>query len=363
MTRILRNCVALAVAFGVLACAFPASAAIPPPPAAPAIVVPGLASDPAATRLLALQQSIAGLEEERVAIDSRLVLTSRYILDQSAALDRANEALASAQEAFNQRAIAIYKFDDYDLLAMLLDSSSVNDLVSRLSILRRILDTDRYTLEEMDLVATEARAQAGRLEQVRQQDVDLRTVREDRIRITQGELAEQQGLIDQLTPEGRAAIEAQARAYRSSRAQWKAASIPVGTAIRKVSGCILGAPSRVCLVSQFHYREYQGGGKAFKAVCSSQAADLEGRVTASGQSFNAADFTCAHMTLPLGTWLALTRYDPKSRTTTRIVVVVNDRGPFVPGRDIDLSPAAAVALGVPATGAVRLDAEVVTPVR
>lgn len=63
--------------------------------------------------------------------------------------------------------------------------------------------------------------------------------------------------------------------------------------------------------------------------------------TANGERMDPGALTAAHKTLPLGTRIAVCH-----RTTGRCVTVrINDRGPFVRGRIIDLSPAAAAALG------------------
>lgn len=63
--------------------------------------------------------------------------------------------------------------------------------------------------------------------------------------------------------------------------------------------------------------------------------------TASGGRFSAAAFTAAHRSLPFGTMVRVTN----DRTGRSVVVRINDRGPFVRGRVIDLTPAAAHALG------------------
>ena len=67
--------------------------------------------------------------------------------------------------------------------------------------------------------------------------------------------------------------------------------------------------------------------------------ELRGSPTASGELFNPDGLTAAHKTLPLGTQLEVCH---DSCTTVR----VNDRGPHVAGRDIDLSTAAADSIGV-----------------
>jgi rare lipoprotein A len=67
---------------------------------------------------------------------------------------------------------------------------------------------------------------------------------------------------------------------------------------------------------------------------------FDGKLTASGEAFDMREMTAAHPTLPMGTYVRVTNL-----FNGRVVVVrVNDRGPNVPGRIIDLSYAAARAL-------------------
>jgi rare lipoprotein A len=75
-----------------------------------------------------------------------------------------------------------------------------------------------------------------------------------------------------------------------------------------------------------------------------------GRPTASGEIFNQNALTAAHRTLPFGTRLRVTN----KRTGRSAVVRVNDRGPFTPNRMIDLSRAAAVAIGLNGVGLVAI---------
>jgi rare lipoprotein A len=66
-----------------------------------------------------------------------------------------------------------------------------------------------------------------------------------------------------------------------------------------------------------------------------------GNRTASGQRLNPGDLTAAHRSLPIGTKVKVTN----KRNGQSVVVTINDRGPFVRGRVIDVTPAAAQALG------------------
>src|ERR1700681_1022273 len=80
---------------------------------------------------------------------------------------------------------------------------------------------------------------------------------------------------------------------------------------------------------------------------------FQGKQTASGELFDMRDFTAAHPKLPLGTFVKVTNL----RNGKAVVVRINDRGPVVDGRIIDLSYNAARALGFKERGlqTVRLD--------
>jgi rare lipoprotein A len=80
---------------------------------------------------------------------------------------------------------------------------------------------------------------------------------------------------------------------------------------------------------------------------------MQGRKTASGEPYDRALLTAAHKTLPFGTRVKVTH---KHKTVT---VRINDRGPFTPGRIVDLSPAAARALGIDPRGIGAVKVEVV----
>src|ERR1043166_7624507 len=92
-------------------------------------------------------------------------------------------------------------------------------------------------------------------------------------------------------------------------------------------------------------------GHSFTGVASTYGNE-SGSQTASGQRFNENAMTCAHRSLPFGTKLRV------SHGGRSVTVTVNDRGPFVRGRVLDLSTAAARALGIEGLG--QVTAEVVS---
>ena len=82
-----------------------------------------------------------------------------------------------------------------------------------------------------------------------------------------------------------------------------------------------------------------------------------GRPTASGEDFDMYDMTAAHPTLPLGSYVRVTNL----RNGRAVVVKVNDRGPIVPGRIIDLSYGAAKVLQFENRGLQKVRLDLVNP--
>ena len=95
-----------------------------------------------------------------------------------------------------------------------------------------------------------------------------------------------------------------------------------------------------------------GSGHSFTGLASFYGNE-SGSKTASGQRFNQNAMTAAHRSLPFGTKLKVT-HGGRS-----VVVTINDRGPFIRGRVLDLSTGAARAIGLTSAGVGRVVAEVI----
>ena len=93
-----------------------------------------------------------------------------------------------------------------------------------------------------------------------------------------------------------------------------------------------------------------------EGIASWYGEDFNGHLTANGEVYDMYAFTAAHKTLPLGTVVKVTNLDNGMTTQVRI----NDRGPYVEGRIIDLSRTAARALGMREQGTTRVKLEVVS---
>jgi peptidoglycan lytic transglycosylase len=129
------------------------------------------------------------------------------------------------------------------------------------------------------------------------------------------------------------------------------------------SAARLGLPVVIslCLVACAggpHHASYpvSGGPYVAEGIASWYGPGFHGRKTASGERFNQHDLTCAHRTLPFGTRLKVTNLE----NGEQLLVTVNDRGPFVRSRIVDLSKEAARRLDILKTGTARVRLEKVS---
>lgn len=94
-----------------------------------------------------------------------------------------------------------------------------------------------------------------------------------------------------------------------------------------------------------------------KGQASFYADKFHGRITANGEAYDQNLLTAAHLTLPFGSYVKVTNID----NNMSVVVRINDRGPFVQGRIIDLSKKAAENLDFVQKGLARVKIEIINP--
>ena len=114
-----------------------------------------------------------------------------------------------------------------------------------------------------------------------------------------------------------------------------------------LSSCAGSAPS-------FGERGYTEQGKA-----SYYARKFQGRKMANGEPYRRRKLTAAHKTLPFGTKVKVTNL----KTNETVKVKITDRGPFVRGRIVDLSEAAAKRVGMMKSGVAPVQVKVVKPAK
>ncbi|HET6632538.1 MAG TPA: septal ring lytic transglycosylase RlpA family protein [Rhodanobacteraceae bacterium] len=96
-----------------------------------------------------------------------------------------------------------------------------------------------------------------------------------------------------------------------------------------------------------------------RGIASWYGTKFNGHLTSSLEPYDMYKFTAAHKTLPLPSWARVTNLD----NGNSVIVRINDRGPFHPGRIIDLSYAAAVRLGIWRQGTGRVEVQAIIPGR
>lgn len=130
----------------------------------------------------------------------------------------------------------------------------------------------------------------------------------------------------------------------------------------RLSILLLSAALAIPVVAQ-HVGSITPGGarsearRAQAGVASYYHASLHGNLTANGERYNHGALTVAHRSLPFGTVLRVT----SAHNGRRVIVRVNDRGPFIRGRQLDLSGAAADRLAMRQRGTHQVRYEIIDP--
>ncbi len=237
----------------------------------------------------------------------------------------------AAREVFIERAIEAYKAGSGDRLELILSASDMRELELAAQINSRIAATESEAL--IDLQQAQAEAEKT------QTDIEERKARllllNSRIEGVRSEVAETIG-------ERRATLRSLTVEIERLEAQARAAA---ALAAPSNPGNGLGGPAPDVP------DDFIGTGVSFEGVASWYGPGFEGNPTASGAIFDPMGFTAASRDLPLGTWLHVV-FEGKG-----VVVEVNDRGPFIDGRILDLSQGAAQAIGI--TGLGWIDAEII----
>lgn len=101
------------------------------------------------------------------------------------------------------------------------------------------------------------------------------------------------------------------------------------------------------------YKQNQAHVPVSEGKASFYANQFHGRKTANGETFNMNKLTAAHPSLPFGTWVRVTNL----RNGKEVIVRINDRGPYVKGRVIDLSVGAAKEIGLLKSGITKVKLE------
>jgi len=112
-----------------------------------------------------------------------------------------------------------------------------------------------------------------------------------------------------------------------------------------------GNPPEYEILGERYYVQDSSDNYRERGVASWYGKDFHGRLTANGETYDMYGLSAAHKTLPIPTWVEVTNLS----NDRRIIVRINDRGPFIDGRIIDLSYGAARELDIIEAGTARVE--------
>lgn len=274
-----------------------------------------------------LEMQLVKAQQDRVTLSARLSEIEGKIVACYAQLDYAEIELAEARGDLNHSLRYLYVEGRLDTIAGLLNSDDVSDFVVHLERVIDVTASQANLLEGLEAKREKIERYQEQLLEYKKQAA--RMLRDANTTAIEAQIAAKKNMLAQLTSE---IISAQLPATQS----------PAPTGFN---------PARV--YSEPDNSGFVNTGQMLSGYSSWYGNEFHGRPTASGEVYDQYAFTCAHRTLPFGTWLRVTF---KGRS---VVVKVNDRGPFVEGRILDLSRGAAEAIGL--SGVQWVDCEIIVP--
>jgi peptidoglycan hydrolase CwlO-like protein len=279
-----------------------------------------------ADQVTALEHRLERLRARHGRLQVKINAESREIGQLELEISEADQARRAALSRYVERAVELYKMGGGMQLALLLSARSLTDMVRIANLASAAARVDRRVLEQFQNAVARAEAaqvlaDARKRSLLAKQRAIARVAQ--RIRDT---LAERRIVLAELIGE----IE---RLEALARAQALSSSLPLGD--------VFGGPSPDIPDG------YVSTGVSFEGVASWYGPGFEGNTTANGEAFDPGLYTAASRDLPFNTILHVV-FQGRG-----VVVRINDRGPYVDDRILDLSRAAAEAIGLGGIGWVR----------
>lgn len=289
-----------------------------------------------ADEVTALERRLASLRADKRQIQDAVAVVDRDIAALEIRRHASDLEYRAALDAYVQRAVEVYKSPSAGVsLELILSARDVNDLVAYAHMTSSSAEAARESLGALD----RARAQAQQL----QDDIDAH----------KQELLVRAKTVDALTAEIEDTLDARRDAYKQmneriaaleARARREARRLAAQTPVEPT---VAGTPNG--LIAEGIPPGFTSTGVSFEGVASWYGPGFEGQTTANGDIFDPDKLTAASRDLPLGSWLYV---DHQGKG---VVVYVNDRGPYIEGRVLDLSRAAAEAVGISGLGWIRAE--------
>jgi hypothetical protein len=286
----------------------------------------------AADQVSTLERRLHGLRGRRSELQALIDAADRRMalieLRRQRAAGRYEDALAAYVDA----AVDVYKGPSPSSnLEIILSAKDISDIVTLSKLTTSSADAAHERLDELVAVRDDAVGLQSEVDE-RKQELLAAAAELDSVGANiSSALERRSGVLKELNAEI-AELERQARLAAERAAQPSNALLD----LLQPSGPTKGIPNG-----------YASTGVSFEGVASWYGPGFEGNHTANGDIFDSSLFTAASKELPLGSWLYV------EHQGAGVVVYVNDRGPYVDDRVLDLSQAAAEAIGITGLGWIR----------
>lgn len=283
------------------------------------------------------RQEIAGIDTLLLNEEQTLQKNRLELAEVTAQLDQAEEQYNATLNQFENRITAIYKLGEDKYYSVILSSDSFTDALTRISHLSTISRSDLELVKRIKEEAEQVRilhARIDSLKQTRAEDIDELKLQRSR-------------LLAQIDSDNDRLEEAQAELARAEvREQEEAALLAAD------EGSLLDDFMPSLGISALANQPPPGlkpTGAVLGGIASWYGPGFHGNTTANGEKYNMFAFTAAHKTLPFNTWVKVT-FNGRS-----VFLRINDRGPYIAGRIIDLSYAGSQAVGLSGIGHVTVE--------
>lgn len=301
-----------------------------------------------ADRIASDQKKLEETREKLANIESRLANADVYLNQRRMELLDATDRLIIAEDRYHEtlltyegRISAIYKLGDSTFYEVALASEDFSDGLARIAYLGKVSENDERLVRRVkaeEEMVREVRERVDGLKQNQAENTNALRLRKNELenQLAAGKSEVDRKMVD-LTAAREQEQEEELRRLAEESANFDAGSIYTG---------VMG-PSIV--ISNNPPVGLQPSGIAISGMASWYGPGFQGNNTANGEIYNMYGFTAAHKSLPFNTWLKVT-HNGRS-----VFVRINDRGPYIAGRFIDLSYSSAQAIGITGVGFVSAE--------
>ena len=297
-----------------------------------------------ADRLSSLEQRLISLESRREGLEQDILASDQRIGALELSIHEFEADYSAARGRYVDSAVRAYKAGANPQLELLLSARSMSELASLAEAADEIARIDSAALSE----ALTARRRALRAQAALDSEKQELLAARERVESVSASLSaatdERSTVLDELTTEiARLEQEARERALAAQLAAAEAASLD------EAFLAVLEPDQSGAGPAQNLPDGFAASGVSFEGAASWYGPGFEGDATANGEIYDPREFTAASKELPFDTWLFV------SFEGRGVIVRINDRGPYVGERIIDLSQAAAQAVGLSGVGWVEIE--------